>query len=136
MEDFICGEDYRPLIPNGAYQAQCFKYDSSFLLGKARKLFLHFRIIEPGEHHGANVFMAFNMPYDHKIKQGSKYYKTWVMVNGWAKPSRRTKMSPRLFLNKVYKVKTRVVKPSHNGKEMPQAFWYSVVDSIVEVIQT
>jgi hypothetical protein len=78
--------------------------------------------------------MAFNMPYDRRIKSGSKYYKTWCMVNDWQKPSRNAKMSPRLFLNKIYKVKTRTVKPPHNGKEMPEQFWYSVVDEIIEVL--
>ena len=74
------------------------------------------------------------MPYDMKIKTGSKYYKTWTMVNGWNKPTRNAKMSPRLFKNKIFKVKTRTVKPQHNGNEMPEHFWYSVVDEIVEVV--
>ena len=43
-------------------------------------------------------------------------------------------MSPRLFLNKIYRVKTRTVKPKHNEEEMPQSFWYSVVDKIIEVV--
>ena len=79
------------------------------------------------------IFQAYNIPYDEKIRPGSKYYKTWVMVNGWRKPSRNAKMSPRLFLNKIYKIKTRTVKPQHNNKPMPQNFWYSCVDEIVEV---
>jgi hypothetical protein len=133
-DDFVCGEDYKPLIPNGIYQAQCVKYDTRFVLGKARKLFLHFRIIEPGEHFGKTIFMAFNMPYNRRIKQGSKYYKTWCLVNGYTKPSRNATMSPRLFKNKVFKVKTRTVKPTHGGKEMPEAFYYSCVDTIEEIV--
>ncbi len=135
MEEFVFREEYKPLIPNGTYEAQCIKYDSKFCLGKARKLFLHFAILEHGEHNKKQIFMAFNMPYNKRIRQGSKYFKTWCMVNDWRLPSRNAKMSPRLFLNKIYKVKTRTVKPNHNGKEMPREFWYSVVDKIVEVIQ-
>jgi hypothetical protein len=108
-------------------------YDSKFCLGKTRKTFLNFKIISEGKHHGTKIFMAFNMPYNGRIKTGSKYYKTWCMVNDWQKPSRNAKMSPRIFLNKIYKVKTRTVKPPHNGKEMPKQFWYSVVDEIKEV---
>jgi hypothetical protein len=122
------------MLPNGIYDAQCVKYDSKFVLGKTRKVFLNFRIIEQGEHNGKIIFQAFNMPYDGRIKTGSKYYKTWCMVNGWNKPSRNAKMSPRLFLKKIYKVKTRTVKPAHNGKEMPKQFHYSVVDEILEVL--
>ena len=123
--EFICAENYRPLIPNGVYEVQCFKYDSSFQLAKTRKLFLHFRIIEQGSYFQKRIFMAFNMPDTKKIRTGSKYYKTWCMVNGWKKPSKNAKMSPRLFLNKVYKVKTRTVEPRHHGKKMPKEFWYS-----------
>jgi hypothetical protein len=133
-EEFVCGQEYWPLIPNGTYEVQCIKYDRKFVLGKARKLFLHFIIIEPGEHFGKKIFMAFNIPYDTKIRPGSKYYKTWVMVNGYRKPSRNATMSPRLFMNKVFKVKTRTAKPKHNDREMPEDFHYSVVDSIIEVV--
>ena len=42
-------------------------------------------------------------------------------------------MSSRLFKNKIFKVRTRTVKPNHGRKEMPKEFWYSVVDEIVEV---
>jgi len=86
-------------------------------------------------HFGKTIFMAFNIPYDRRIKQGSKYYKIWCMVNGYTKPSRNATMSPRLFLNKIYRVKIRTVKPRmpNSKKEMPEDFWYSIVDSIVEV---
>lgn len=87
-----------------------------------------------GEHEGKEIFMAFNMPYNGKVKTGSKYYKTWCLVNNWQVPSRNAKMSPRLFLNKIFKVKTRTVKPKYNDNEMPEQFWYSVVDTIIEVL--
>jgi hypothetical protein len=134
MKDFVCDDDYRPLIPNGIYEAQCIKYDEKFVLGKTRKVFLNFKVVEPGKHQGKIIFQAFNMPYNGRIKTGSKFYKTWCMVNGWRQPSRNAKMSPRIFLNKICKVKTRTVKPPHNGKQMPEQYWYSVVDEIVEVL--
>ena len=136
-DEIVCGSDGWPLILNTGkyYETQCVRYDRSFVLGKSRKLFLHFNIIEQGEHFGKVLFMPFNIPYDQKVRSGSKYYKTWVMVNGWKKPSRNAVMSPRLFLNKIFRVKIRTVKPHmpNSKKEMPEDFWYSVVDSIVEV---
>lgn len=130
----ICGYDYYELIPDGVYDAQCVKYDTKFVLGKTRKTFLRFKIITEGKYHGKEVFMAFNIPYDHKIKIGSKYYKTWVMVNQWKKPTRNAAMSARLFLNKIYKIKTRTTRQKYNEKEMPDNFKYSIVDQIIEVI--
>ena len=134
MKEFVCSDDYKPLIPNGTYEAQCIKYDSKFVLRKTRKVFLTFKILNLGEHQGKQIFQAYNMPYDGRIKTGTKYYKTWCMVNRWNKPSRNAKMSPRLFINKIYKIKTRTVKPLHDGKEMPENFRYSVVDAILEVV--
>ena len=78
--------------------------------------------------------MAFNMPDKGKIRMGSKYYKTWCMVNDWKKPSKNAKMSPRIFKNKICRVKIRTVHPKHCGKKMPEDFWYSVVDKIIEVV--
>lgn len=131
--EFIADENYRKLLPDGFYEAQCIKYDAGFFQGKARKLFLIFKILTPGEHFGKDIFMAFNMRYDGKVRAGSKYYKTWVMAYGWRKPSRNAKMSPRIFLNKVCGIKTRTVKPEHNRQKMPDAFWYSVVDYIISI---
>jgi hypothetical protein len=133
MVDYVCSQEYWQLIPNGIYEVQCTKFDDKFFLGKTQKTFLTFRIVV-GEHEGKEIFMAFNMPYTGKIKTGSKYYKTWVMVNNWQRPSRNAKMSPKLFVNKIYKVRTRTVKPKHNGNEMPEHFWYSIVDEILQVI--
>ena len=129
--DYVCAEE-RIRVPDHTYVAQCVSHDDGFVFGKARKLFLHFRIIE-GAYAGAKLFMAFNMRYDKKVRPGSKYFKTWAMVNGWSKPSRNAVMSPRLFVKKVYEIRIRTVKPQHQGKYMPEGFWYSVVDEIVKV---
>ena len=133
MEEFVCADDYWPLLPNGTYEAQCFRYESKHFGVNTLKLFLRFKIIQ-GEYQGKEIFMAFNMPPNGKIKTGSKYYQTWVDVNGWQKPSRNTKMSPRIFKNKIFKVETRTVKRKHNDKKMPDSFNYSIVDKILEVV--
>jgi len=133
MKDFICSDD-RPLIPNDTYEAQCFAYDTKFCLGKTRKTFLKFVILEQGEHFEKEVFMAFNMPYNRKIKQGSKYFKTYVFANGHRRPTRNSMMSPRIFKGRIFQIKTRTVEPKFpNGKSMPRQFHYSVVDSITDV---
>ena len=134
MQDLVCDDNYHALLDDGIYDAQCIKFDNSFVLRKARKLFLHFSVVDEGRYHGKRLFMAFNLPFDFRVKSGSKYYKTWVMVNGWMRPSKNARMSPRLFLNKIFKIKTRVVKPKHHDKLMPETFWYSVVDEIIQVI--
>ena len=133
-EEFVCQENYWPLIPDGKYEAICKKYDDKFCFGKARKVFLTFQITSPGKFNGVELFMVFNMPLKGRLKRGSRYYKTWVMLNGWKHPSRNTKMTPRIFLNKVYEVETATVKPKHNGGETPAALYYSKVENILYVL--
>ena len=131
--ELVCAEDYRPLLPDGKYEAVCVHYDQSFVLGKTRKLYLHFKITEQGPHYEKQVFMAFNIPYKRRMKAGSKYYKTYVQVNG-RKPSRNSRMSPRIFKGRIYTIRIRTCKPKFpNGKEMPREYWYSVVDYIDEI---
>lgn len=133
MEDFVCADNYWPLLPNGVYQAQCINYNTRRFGVNTKKLFVWFKIIE-GKYEGEKLFMVFNMPPDGKLTPGYKYYNTWAMVNGWQKPSRNAKMSPRIFKNKIFRIQTRTVKRKHNDKEMPDSFNYSVVDRILEVI--
>ena len=128
-DEFTLKED-RPLIPNKEYDAQCINYDLNYCMGgKARKLYLYFRIIEPGEHLGVILFMACNMPLDGKIRHGHKFYQQWIIANGWRKPSKNAKMSPRIFKNKVFRIKTREA-----NKEKHDAFKYSVVHEVLDVI--
>lgn len=42
----MSGDDHKALVPDGKYQVQCISYDKKFIMGKARKLFLHFEIIK------------------------------------------------------------------------------------------
>jgi len=126
-EKFTYAGDY-PLIENGTYEAQCIDSHDVFIC-KTRKRILRFKITI-GKYQGVKLSMFFNIPYDKQVRQGSKYYKNWVAVNNWQKPTRNANLSPRLFRNKVFKIETRTVTPEHNKKPMPREFWYSVVDSI------
>lgn len=135
MDDFFCEQDYRPLIPDGFYTAQCISYNYGFIVGgKAKKLFLHFKILSEGKFFGIEIFRAYNMPKDGKIKLGSDYYKAYCLAYGWNKPSRRDRMSPKIFKNKIFKIKTRKATPKYGNKEMPENFKYSVVDYIADVV--
>lgn len=128
--EFQAASAPKPRIPDSTYEVQCIGDDLKWAYRGSLKLFLRFKITELGEHEGKELFMAFNMPANKRCHATSKYYKTWCLING-SVPSRNAKMSPKLFRNKIFKIKTRTSKPKLDGKEMPEAFWYSVVHSIV-----
>jgi len=126
-------ENYWPSIPDGIYEAQFIKFETSKSFGIQNKLYLRFRITD-GEYSGEELFMPFNMPEGgKKLTLGYKYYKTWMFVNG-NPPSRNTKLHPKIFSNKIFKIKTRSVRPKDHDEKMADNFKYSVVDGIVEVL--
>jgi hypothetical protein len=130
--EFLAPEP-RPRIVDGFYEAQCVKYE--YGQRPFPKLYLKFKITEPGEHVGRILFKPYNLPKKGKEwAHSSNFYMDWVWVNNFRQPSRNAKMSPRIFVNKIFKVRTRTTKPKRDGKEMPEQFWYSLVDSLVEVV--
>jgi hypothetical protein len=134
MKEFVCADDYWPLLPNGTYIAQCTDFDihESFG-GRSRKIYLHFSIIE-GPYEKRKLFMPFNYPSNGKFRPGHKYWQYWVMVHD-RPPSKNAKMFPKIFKNKIFKIKTRKVKKKYtNGNDMPSYCDYSVVDTIEEVL--
>ncbi len=134
MKEFICADDYWPLLPDGAYIAQCIGYDiHESYGGRSRKIYLHLLIIE-GSYEQSKLFMPFNYPSNGKFRPGHKYWQYWVMVHGRI-PSKNATMSPKIFKNKIFKIKTaRVERKFPNGNDMPSDCDYSKVDTIEEVL--
>lgn len=124
--------DPLPRIPEGEYEAVCFKVEVSRYLGSEKKLYVHFRIIN-GEYQGTELFETLNFNYK-SFPRGSKYYTDWSIANGKL-PIRKDKMSPKVFKEKAFLVKVRDVKPKHeDGTTKPEIFWYSVIDRIIEKV--
>jgi hypothetical protein len=136
-DNFVAGEN-RPLIPDDKYQVKCIHYETGRSHHNSIKLFLHFKIIE-GKYFETTLFMAINLSDSRtgkefkKVPSGSKYYESWVIANNNQLPSRGDRMSPKVFKNKIFEVKTRIVRPKFNdGTEKPECFHYTVVDHIIE----
>ena len=136
-DDLVAGEN-RPLIPDGIYQAQCIHYETGRSHHNSIKLFLHFNIIE-GKYFETKLFMAINLSDSKtgkefkKVPRGSKYFESWVIANNNRLPSRGDRMSPIIFKNHVFQVKTRVVKQKFSdGTEKPKCFHYTIVDHLIQ----
>ena len=52
MKEFVCDDDYKPLLPDGIYEAQCVKCNEKFVMGKTLKVFLNFKIIDIFQNYG------------------------------------------------------------------------------------
>jgi hypothetical protein len=113
----------RPLIPEGYYIADCIKASGPIPCWHTRKIFLIFRIVA-GAFQGIELFRAFDIGYG-PISQGSKFYQYWVLVHG-SEPTRNAKISPRIFINKRYRIEVKTVIQKVRSKVLPGG--YSKVD--------
>jgi len=125
-EGFIFAE--RPKIPDSKYIAKCINYSRKpvpCLKWGTHKIFLTFEIIE-GPYQGEKTFMPFNVG-NGELPLGCKYRKYWTLING-KEPSRNAKVSSRIFMNKIYRIKTRTVVQKIGNRPLPGG--YSIVDDI------
>ena len=134
--EYYAADDNYALIPDDEYYAECTGYKMQEYDGTKKKLYLCFEIFsnDNGNEVVEKVYMPFNMPLNKRIGTRSKYYKVWRMVHGKS-PTRHAKLSPIIFINKFYKIKTRTVKQYKNGEFRPEDKQYSVVDEIMMVIK-
>jgi len=134
--EYYAADDNYALIPEDEYYAECTEYKSQEYDGTKKKLYLRFEIFSNGNGDEVieSVYMSFNMPLNRRIGTRSKYYQVWRMVHGKS-PTRNARLSPIIFMNKFYKIKTRTVKQYKNGEVRPEDKQYSVVDEIMMVIE-
>lgn len=140
-DDNFVADDRRPLIPEGEYHVSCIRIEKGIAHFRSLKLFVHFKIVDPGEFMGTELFMSVNLinsrtgkPF-RKVPPGSKYYSQWVIANKNRQPSRNDRMSHKIFLNGIFEAVVRTVKPKFpDGTAQPDCFHYSIVDYLKERI--
>ena len=134
-EDDFEADEIRPLIPEGTYKVCCIKTEKGVSHCRALKMFLRFKIVDPGQYMDRELFMAMNLidtktgkPFK-KVPRGSKYFEQWVIANNNIHPRRKDRMSSAIFKNGIFEAFVRTVKPKFpDGTEKPGSFHYSVVD--------
>lgn len=141
LEQDLCAPDLSfgfdaaltPLVPPGAYIVAFVKADQHSMF-RTKKLFLHWRIIEPSKYDGVTLFQSFNVPTDGtKWGLGHKFLATWILANG-ARPVRRDRLSTSVFRKKYFQARVVTVKKNSKGLDRPESTQYSVVDELVSVV--
>ena len=136
--EIVCNSDRPPLIPEGNYELGFVRAEEkAHLWGGRRKMFLHFKIVQPGEHFGKVLFMSANLPVNGRFSISSKFLQQWVLAAGKA-PNRHDRLSMSVFRGKVFLGKVRTVKDfvDCSGKTQTRdpASFYSVVGQLLEVV--
>jgi hypothetical protein len=131
----------RPLIPDGRYQARLVRAEaeSMRMYGGAPRLFLHFEIIEPGEHYGIRLYGAWRLAAI-TLEHGKKRCKATpsgeaaiMMKRLLGSAARTDRVSFNSLRGKVLLVQTRTVKTTGRQRKRGKGDWYSIVDDIVEI---
>lgn len=130
--DIICEDDPLPRFDPGTYQARCVGFAGPhwYRRYKRWKIRLDFELIhEPGR-----VSRFFNMGSTAeapRAARGSDYREAWILANDGEQPARGDRMSPKIFLDKVFDVR---VGDSGRGRKS-SAELYSVVHDVLKVVQ-
>ena len=128
--DVLEVKEYPSLIPEGNYEAYCFRSDVFKCFNGQRKAMLWFRIYG-GLHDGEELFMACSYPYGSK-SISLKIYEQWMIAQG-----RRLRKGERICLEKftkrMYVVIVRTTARKYkDGQLKPELLQYSVVETILE----
>jgi hypothetical protein len=138
VDDIPCTTDRPHLIPAGDYEVGYVRAEKkAHLWGGREKLFIHFKITQPGEHLGKVLFMSVNLPVNGRFSISSKYLQQWSLAAG-KQPKRHDRLSTRVFRGKVFlaQVRTVTISAHSSGKiqKRDSASFYSVVDHLLEVV--
>ncbi len=129
---------YPPLIPDGEYLGVCTRtYWDRNSRTYGERIYVYFRLLEDGEHIGKELRMICRP----SVFPTSKYYIAWSIAHDGPPRSRNTKLSPKIFPGKLYRIRTATVRPRHritgpdgktrSGDFLPEHLWYSKVDCIL-----
>lgn len=139
-DDFVADEP-SPLIPEGTYTVICLEYKEG-LYFNTPKLYLKFRVLDPGTYEGTELSMYINLTYAgtnrrfKKVPNKSKYFLQWVIANNNKRPNRQDKMSHRIFKDGIFEAVVKTVKPKFPDKtEQPESLHYSKIDSLKKRIK-
>ena len=130
--DFGSAGDIPPMVPEGTYEVGYLRAVSERQFG-GEKLFLWFRITEPGAVFGTELYMVCNVRK--RWTPACKFWMVWTLAAG-KRPGRKDRMSCAVFKNKWFKARVRVVKEAAmKGGKVPRtlAQQYCVIDTLLEV---
>jgi len=135
-----CEVDYGracPTIPDTEYRA-VFTHPEKAYSFSTPKVFLWFRIIDPGPHFGMMIYAAYSVrQLKGKLRKhggftvaahGELFVMVCKVLSECGRPDR---FSLLRLKEKILRIKTRTVKRDYRQREIPEARRYSVVDAIV-----
>ena len=126
-----------PLIPSGKYSVTFLHHELGMAF-KVPRLFLHFRVVTPGDYFGETVYRAFRVRSAtikkrkggaFKVSRNSDYVREMVTLLNLR--GRLDRISPLILRDKVLQAEIGEVTRDHKQREIPSALQYSVVRKLI-----
>jgi hypothetical protein len=138
-DDAIAVEGYRPIVPDGTYDAKFIGHDT-MLLFRQPKVFLRFAIVQHGEFFDQGIWL----PRPYRVRRvakpvgangkfvldgGGDLYRMLLQVLDVR--LRKDRISLHALKHLPLRISTRTVIVDRKGKPLPEAARYSVVEDIM-----
>lgn len=128
-----------PLVPDGIYAATFLHHETAIAFNSPR-VFLHFKIVTPGEYFGKVLYRAFRVKsISGKPRKGGAFKvglrSNFVFEMAALLPDlpRLDRISPQVLMNKTLMVKIEEVTNNNRQREIPRALRYSVIRELLSV---
>jgi hypothetical protein len=130
-------EGFKPLLPEGSYEARYLGHATAIMFGKSPKVFLHFEITEFGAHQGTRMFRAFRARRVKKpvgpggafaLHAGGELYKTLVRL--LEVRSRADRITLRPLRAMLFRIRLRTVTVDYDQRPLPEQSRYSTIQTI------
>jgi hypothetical protein len=131
---------YRELLPEGLWlEAKLTHHETSFVF-RAPKVFLHFEVVEPGDHFGKRLMRPFRAkslvkPFGHngRFTLHARSDLLLLIVRLLDVKTRPDRVSLLDLRRMLLKVQCRTVHRNHDGLTTPESMRYSVIGQIDRV---
>ena len=122
-----------PLVPEADYQIGFVRAEKGRFKNRER-LFIYFRIVSHGEHFGKELYLVAPCPSNggRIFGLGSNLVAAATVALGHI-PTRRDRLSTRMFRGKIFLAKTRTVKLDQDQDERRPQDHYSVIKKLLSV---
>ena len=122
-----------PLVPEAEYHVGFVRAEKGQFKNRER-LFIWFRIVSPGEHFEKELYLVCPCPSNrgNVFGHGSKLVEAATVALGHT-PTRRDRLSTRMFRGKIFLALTRTVMRDYEQELRPSNSRYSVIKKLLSV---
>jgi len=139
LNESLLKGDVWPLLPDGKYLVNYMHHETKKVF-RTSKVFVHFKIVEPGEYMGVHLFRAYRVSEiigkegkNGRFRLISRTDLFLTLCNLSNKKLRPDQISIRPLKNSIILASVRTVIKDYNQRALAECLRYSVVDELISI---